>query len=111
MAQLARGINCPKCGTLTACSGRYIDRVLVGQCAYCTAAGSPTQVTAINADAPEPGETLPDPIVATLQARLDEQDALIAELKAAIGAEPAPVAPSVTAPAEIEEEPERDAVS
>ena len=35
MADLAQGIECPYCKTLTACSGRFSDRELVGQCACC----------------------------------------------------------------------------
>ena len=35
MADLAQGTECPACKTLTACSGRFSDRQLVGQCGGC----------------------------------------------------------------------------
>lgn len=37
MADLAVGRNCPRCGTLTACSGSFGDPVLTGVCGCCGA--------------------------------------------------------------------------
>lgn len=49
MAELARGKNCPACGTITACSGKLTDYELYGQCGCCG-----RSVVVINPDAPEP---------------------------------------------------------
>lgn len=32
MADLAKGANCPVCGTLVTCAGKFTDAQLVGQC-------------------------------------------------------------------------------